>query len=512
MNPAEPTPPLADESHAPADESHARAREVEVKLEGAPEVLAGLFEHGLVAAAAPRAQDAAAPRAQDLETAYFDTADDALERAGLSLRLRRSGAGRVMTLKWTPQDESVFSRGEVERAIDSDAPDPSRFPPEIAAMIERAAGGAPLVWRFETRVRRRLAACAAGASRLEIAVDEGEIRAAAGREPIAECEVELKGGAPADLFQFAARLTRAGLWLSPAQKSQRGYRLARGERLREVPATAPRVAPGADAEAALRVTIDVTLRQFVGNWPAFLGSGDAAALAQMRLALRRLRAALGLYETALPAPVFAPFRADARRIAAALAPVRELDAVIARLSRKPSADGAQALLATARGRRRRACEAARDALRAGDASRFVLDLQALAASSGWREGLDAAALERLKTPARAFIAQALERRLKRARRSVDDILAATPEERRRLRLRLCALRQAADVFGGVFEDDLGVATFNSALRALEAALGAQGRAEGEAGPAALARTHAPRGDSELAALWRACPNAPAFWR
>src|SRR6202035_3273010 len=72
----------------------ASPREVELKLRLPPDSRA-ILEASSLFAAAP---------AKELHqvTTYFDTRDSALERAGLTLRVRRIGATRIQTVKSRP--------------------------------------------------------------------------------------------------------------------------------------------------------------------------------------------------------------------------------------------------------------------------------------------------------------------------------------------------------------------------------------------------------------------------
>ena len=225
-------------------------REIEVKLEGEPELLRRLFTLDALAGATLR------QRAQKLVTTYFDTQDDALDRVGMALRVRKAGTRRVMTLKWTPRGEGLFSRGEAEARVHGDTPDLALLGVDITAMVNDATAGGALVPRFETRVRRRLGHLSLSSARVAIAIDEGEIVAGERRAPIAECEIELMAGEPAALFTLAARLTQEGLRLCPAQKSQRGYLLARGGEPAVVRAIQPNLGPEALAEDAIGAVVE----------------------------------------------------------------------------------------------------------------------------------------------------------------------------------------------------------------------------------------------------------------
>ena len=130
-------------------------------------------------------------RLRRLVSSYHDTPDFALRAAGAALRLRATGRRRVQTLKTAPRaGEAAISRGEWEATIAGTRPDLSllpegALPPELAC---DAGLGDRLVPVFETDFRRRAIPLRHGGSLLELAIDEGEIRAGDAREAIREIE------------------------------------------------------------------------------------------------------------------------------------------------------------------------------------------------------------------------------------------------------------------------------------------------------------------------------------
>jgi inorganic triphosphatase YgiF len=479
-------------------------REIEVKLECSPQLVSSFFGLEPLAAAVVR------PRGQRLFATYFDTPDDALNRAGMSLRLRKNGVRRIMTLKWTPEGSDRFSRGEAETPCSDVQPDLDAFVPEVARRVQEAARGEPLVPRFETRVRRRLADLSLGSSRVEVVLDDGEIIASERRAKISECELELKEGDPAVLFALAAQLTRAGLRLNPLSKAQRGILLARGEKPSEVRAVAGRLEESASIEAAMSAIIQNALTQFVDNWPALLDGELPESVHQMRVALRRLRAALSLFERALPGAGFRRFRDEAKRFADALGPARDQDVFIEFVSGGPQTifpdePSFEALLSSSATRRLDAYRQAKEAVVAPDASRFVLELHAFVASRGWRNALGTEQLPQLGRPARSLADEALERLYRRARKLGKEIMTAEPEQRHRLRIALKNLRYAAEFFGSLYEPGV-VRKFTRAASVLQDALGAHNDSD-----AALKLIQQDASLSDLRAAgivlgWCACEN------
>ena len=523
-------PEDAVDNQAASDAQQRPPREIEVKLEAAPAILRDAF-------ALPLFKDAEHSRGRTFETTYFDTADHALSRAGMALRVRRVGRQRIMTFKWRPQqDAGLFARGEVEAPVRGAAPELELLPPQAREMIAEATDGAPVEPRSQTIFRRRVAMAQHNGALIEVALDEGKILASGRKAPIAELELELKDGEPAALFEFAALLVGHGFRIAAAPKGLRGHWLALGETPSATRACAPLLSPDAPLDDAIAVILEANLQQFVDNWPA-LSPDCPEAVHQMRVALRRLRSALALFNKAIPHESFTRFRADAKRIASAMGEARDQDVLREMIVHGP----AQALSDTrfepilkASARKRAAAYAnVRALIEAPETSRFVLDMQAAIARRDWRqpedEGANANATP--KPDAAAFAATALDRLDKRARKRGKNLVELAPEQRHEARIALKNLRYAADFFGSLFGRGRGARKFQRAMGELQDALGAYNDSivaraivadlEEAAGRTAARAAGAVEGwsargaadaDAHLGAAWKRFRKAPRFWR
>ena len=238
-----------------------------------------------------------------LISTYYDTPDLALKRRGLSLRVREQSGRFIQTVKTgEPGGSDLLTRGEWEDELAASAPDPhaaqsgKHLPDGIAGDLQ------PL---FATDVTRTtLAIEPAPATRIEAAVDQGEIRAAGGgSEPISEIELELKRGDPAALYGVALQLLDvASLRIEPRSKSERGYRL--GDRAGAGPSVVhaePVVLdPAITVEAALQEIGRACLAHLLHNEPAALAR-DPEGVHQIRVAVRRIRSAISAFKKLLPA-------------------------------------------------------------------------------------------------------------------------------------------------------------------------------------------------------------------
>jgi inorganic triphosphatase YgiF len=417
------------------------------------------------------------PPARRLRTVYFDTVQGDLARRKMVLRMRGARRGYVMSLKWSGGFAgSLFERGEIEVPSASDVPDTALFGPEAASLIEGAIAGRGLAAVYATDIKRMVHRVRSETSDIEVAFDSGVILAGDVSEPVREIELELKAGDVADLYRLGISLAEQfQVRLGSLAKSDRGAMLAAGESPRAVRAAAA-LAGEVNVDEAMGRAMNGCLAQFVANWPAF-ESGDAVnAVHQMRVAMRRLRAMLGLFHRAFACPEFAALRAEAKQIAGLMGEARNLDVFIALVRNGPQRafagePGFAAILAECEERRTAAYAGIRDLLRAASTTRFVLGAQGFIARSGWRNALSAEALPQLVAPARDFGAAHLERLHKRALKRGKHLLAMAPDERHGLRIELKKLRYAADLFAPLYEGSGRVKAYLKAAAALQERLG-----------------------------------------
>lgn len=521
--------PKVSEAAPPAAKQQA-SREIEVKLEADAATLRRLL------AAQPLADAFAGVRAQTLASVYFDTADDALAEAGLTLRIRKARAKRIMTLKWTPEGEGLFARGEAEAALPGEELDLDLLDSALAGRVRAAADGAPLVARYETRIKRRAAIVTFGGASLEVAHDDGRILAGTRSQAVRELELEWRDGEPDGLYELAGRLVDGGARLLSLAKSQRGLLLARDAKAGPQRATPPKLSEDAQTEDVIAAVARSCLAQFTANWTSLRDDGAVEAIHQARVALRRLRSGLAMFEKALPDGGFRPFRDEAKRIASALGPARDLDSFLALVREGPAPampeeTSFSALIDAAQRLRVRACADGQAVIAAPETSRFVLDLEAFVVRRGWRNGLDIDALGALAAPASTFAAQTLDRLDKRARKRGKGLRHLPPEERHELRISLKNLRYGADFFSALYTDAKGAKAFARALADLQDALGAYNDAvvangvaascEAEAGAAASRAAGAVCGwcargvadaDAGLLSAWKRYKKAARYWR
>lgn len=226
-------------------------------------------------------------------------------------------------------------------------------------------------------------------------------------------------------------------------------------------------------EDAAATILSAALGQFEANLPALRLSGDAEGVHQMRVALRRLRAAVALLRPALRGPALETAAARAKDIAGALGGARDWDVFRDMIEAGPrQAMGDEpsfyALLDAAEARRAQAYRRLRGVIDAPGAARFSAELRAAIAARDWIAAPDM----RAPGSARVFAVRALTRLRKRALRRARGLADLTIAERHAARIALKKARYGAEFFESLFERRARVRRFARVYSTLQDELGA----------------------------------------
>lgn len=304
------------------------ANEVELKL-ALPESAQRAFLRQ------PLLKRAVARKSARLVNLYYDTPTLQLHRQGIALRLRRQGGQWLQTVKcagssaaglssrpeWEVPyggqfDFSVVDDAEVRRRLDDD-----RLRARLAPVFE--TNFLRTTWRIEP---------APGVSLL-LAFDRGWTAAAGRHEAISEVEIEIVAGAAADVFDLARELAQT-LPLAPAalSKAERGYRLFRGDAAAPVKAADVRLTRDMTPLAGFRQIVLACLDHLQRNHASAATQDDPEYIHQMRVATRRLRAALRLFEPLLPPELQSKLLPPLRRQMALLGDARDMDVLLGEIA------------------------------------------------------------------------------------------------------------------------------------------------------------------------------------
>jgi len=441
------------------------SEEIELKLAITPEALGEVLKSEPL-----RARKVRFKPARTLVTAYFDTPKGALSERGIFLRVRQDGSRFTQAVKTAGAGGLLAERGEWEWLIPSAKPDLALTAATGLKPLAKRAKKGGLSRVFASEITRRVAIVGAGDSVLELALDQGLVRAGRRTQALCELEIEVKAGPVAPLFALARELAALpGVSVGFATKASRGFALAGGGAAAAVKAAEVTLDPSMTATLAAAAILDSCAAQAAANLPAVTLHRLPEGVHQLRVALRRLRAALSVFQDVLPPGQRKPLRHDAGWLAGVLGPARDLDVMTGGLLKAAAAPAALAedmrrlarILAQAR---RVAWDEAIAAVASPRTTLMLLDL----AHTGWTLRHDLPDLA--PSPLAPFAAAQLEQRFEAVLAAGADIESLTIEARHELRLALKKLRYAADFFAGLFPRKSAKAGIK-VLAALQDALG-----------------------------------------
>ena len=413
------------------------------------------------------------PVTRTLRSIYFDTPDHRLWARGISLRLRAIGDRWVQTVKAGPRVKNgVSNPDELEAAVARPEPDLAAIDdPAVRRTIERAVRASALEPQFETLITRTTHRLHSDKGDLELALDEGVVRAGAAEDKLCEAELELKAGSAECLLETAAVLFSAEpIRLAEASKAERGYNLARGRQVGGVvPQKAQPTALGGEETCAEALVsfVESAAAQIEVNRRAVLETDDPEAAHQLRVGLRRLRSALRAFRPLHDTPATRELQRYARELGQSVGELRNADILIESIytpvaGRRQGQPGFGALRDALLSHRAAKRAEARAALRGQQWSRLSLYLAL------WPQTVQDSA--KLAAPVRAFADAALARSWKKTARKGADLAGLSPEERHEMRKALKGLRYMSEFFGSLYEAP-GVERFVKELKRLQDVFG-----------------------------------------
>jgi inorganic triphosphatase YgiF len=467
-------------------------------------------------------------------TTYFDTDDQTLARNGISLRVRRVGDTSVQTVKLAGAQSGVAdARGEWEWPVAGDSPELVKLAGTPASALLSAGLGDRLRPFFVTDIRRRiLLVQPADGSLVEAALGEGEVRAGDASESVSELELELKQGPPGPLYSLALDLAAAApLAIEPESKAEHGLRLATGA---PPPVHKPEdldLDGGLTGAAAAQAIVDAVLGHMLANVPA-ARAGRHEGVHQVRVAIRRLRAALRLLQPCLERRAYRRFDGELRRLGQVFGEARDwdvfaLETLPAAERDAPGADHVRLLGAAAAARREAAHTAVRIELASAGFTGLVLGLAAWVDEGAATPALlgDAVLGQRVETIAPALLDRLADSVAKRGR----HLGRASGEDLHRLRKALKKLRYGVEFLEGVYrhrsvrwylnsckvlQEQLGTVNDAAMTGHLAERLAADGTAGLAVAVAALAAWGGARGETAVGhvpKLWKAFTAEPRPW-
>ena len=409
---------------------------------------------------------------ETLVSVYFDTPDFRLQAKGISLRVRRVGKKYRQTIKVADR-AGTFDRAEWEKEIGGPAPDLATAKASAVADVLSGQLWKALQPVFETRVRRTRYRFASHGQRVELAIDRGEIDTGKCQLPICELELELLHGDRESLFTLAKALNHVvPLRLCVKAKADRGYELVRGDIDPVDKATDVHLSPEMTTQEAFRHIGDGCLRQLIANESAMI-AGDAEALHQMRVALRRLRAAISAFSNVVADNDWRGIRSELRWITGELGPARDLDVFIAEVleplgAQNPKEPGVLGIVHDFKRRRARAHKEIVATIQSARFRTLLLNTAEWIEVGPWTKSSDDLLRLLREKPVVVLATDELTRRRKKLKRKNSTTLKElSPLQRHELRIAAKKFRYALEFFSDLFPGKPRAKRCSEALSALK---------------------------------------------
>ncbi len=441
--------------------------DIELKFEVGKESLGRLRAHPLL-----RSSKASARR---LVTVYFDTNKLALHEAELLLSTRRDGRRRLQAIEASVGAGTLSDRPQFEAEIKGERPDRAELKGTPVAALVKHKELRPLL---EARVRRAQRRLEADGWAIDLALDAVEIDTGAQSISFTELALTLTRGEPVHVFEVASKLAEAvPLRLETRNRAVRGYELLNGGTPRASRAAAVVLDGHMSVMTAFQVIARECLRQLAANAPVIVVRDDAEAIHQMRVATRRLRAALSLFADIVGDDRLEDIKAELRWIAESLAGARGIDVFVAEVlepmrHRHPREPGMFELAKYFAERRHNAHGEARAAVHSPRFNEALIALAAWIEAGAWCSPDEALQRAKLDMPVLTLATEELERRRKRIVRQGKAVKKLDPQARHALRIRVKKLRYATDFFSGLYRKEAKRRRkFVRALEALQERLG-----------------------------------------
>jgi triphosphatase len=407
---------------------------------------------------------------QHLTSVYFDTPKLTLRDHGVSLRVRRVGDRRLQTIKAT--SGALVTRDEWEQNIEGDQPKlelagKTALGPLLNGKIEHQ-----LQPVFETDVDRVMMHLRVGSSEIELAFDSGRINTPDDHADISEVEIELKHGEHRDAATLARRLARSiPITYEPRAKAERGYALLEGSLDGPVFARSISIAPFATAEDAFTSIGFETLRHFAAN-EAAVRRDDPEGIHQMRVGLRRERAALSLFKEMLQGPELQKLKVGLVWLTEQLGPARDYDVLVSKAlgplrSSHHDEDEFEALEHDLDNHRRAGLATAKAAVESERFRRLLLDNALWLFDGDWRNNADALESSLRKQPIGRFASRELTWRMRKIAKRVRKLTTMDSRRRHKFRIAVKKVRYAREFFESLEADDHRGRTSRKVDRALK---------------------------------------------
>ena len=289
-------------------------------------------------------------------------------------------------------------------------------------------------------------------------------------------------------------------------KPERGYTLSAGQAAKAVCRSAIDLDPEAFTAVAFQTIALSCLDHAAANERA-VREGDTEGVHQMRVGLRRLRAAISIFKELLPGPETKAVKTELKWLTEQLGPARDLDVLLEQRVNKepripPIGSDIDLLEADLQARRDAGLQKAKATVD-GDRYRSLGLCTALWVTNGeWSKSAEPLTVARRERRAVEFAAEILDKRSKKISKKIEYIENLDARQRHKARIAVKKLRYACEFFVGLFDGREQIRErkrFASILKSLQGSLGTLNDIEVHkrlaatiAHPRKLSRKHAER--------------------
>jgi len=460
------------------------ATETELKLAMTPTQLQRLRRHPVI-----RSLAQGRSRAHRLINIYFDTPDFRLREHRVMLRIREVDGRRIQTIKapgaLVYSDRQINGGAgiaqefeEFEHDLSADAgPELDDFDAPGLAQIfadpDLRNGLSPV---FHSEIERRTLPLALADSLIELALDQGTIRAAGRELAVCEAELELQSGRRSRLYELALMLIdQIPFHLEGQSKSARGFALYDPATPEAVSSSPSALDPSMTVAEAFETLAGECLQHVRANEAAVLQTEEPEGVHQFRVALRRMRALVSLFKDVIADDVLAVMKEELRWLQQQFGPARDwdvfrLETVDPLCRRLPSEESLKDLAGATDTMRTRGYEQARATVADPRYTRLWLRLALWLDGRYWRRVPGVGEADLTAVPIREHASGLLAHRARKLRklgRQADDM---ADHELHQVRIAAKKLRYAVEFFQPLFPKK-AVKTYTNRLKALQDTLG-----------------------------------------
>jgi CHAD domain-containing protein len=241
-------------------------------------------------------------------------------------------------------------------------------------------------------------------------------------------------------------------------KSERGHALAKGDAPRSFKAGPIALKPDLSTADAFRVIARACIRHFRLNEPLLIASRATEPLHQARVAIRRLRSALSLFEPIVTDQEYKRLKRRLREVSHQLGEARNLDVYIAHTTVPNAGENGDlppfALNSEGRvqGERNRAYERIIGTLRSKRFRQLMQDFAAWMEGGAWCIRDEPERQAARDQPIEDFASRVLDRGRRKVKRGGRHLERLSPKKRHRVRIEAKKLRYASEFFADLLAD------------------------------------------------------------